>query len=562
MKLSESLDLLELLYDQLNKDAGEEGHELWWKYVAKLCSQSYWAFLRIGLGYRWMDPYWHGEVISTFIDQNVGNDKVVILPRGSGKTAMITTPYPVWKICQNPLLLCQITNAAEDKARAFTKTVANLLTKTPRIKKLYPMIKPATGAWSVKGYRLDTEFLMNQLRESGVEQEGALDRTDPTLASYGMRGNITGAHVGLQLHDDLITHEIARSPLLLERCEQFLKEAFRCCDAHGEIMIAGTRWLYGDYYGKILEGDLSAHKGPFKVLKHGVYKPDGSLVWPQRTFFDMSGNLNMAGYTEDQLTEAKKDSFFSALYLCEPKSEHESVLDVTMVNVFDTLPFPIGYMDFVCFEKEGAGSMIAENFSHQCRQEGRHEIRVTTVSSGRKLSKEAKIASILGTEVNNGRLHVHRTVWKGNDNLGDEMRRFGQSVGHDDLLDCCTYLAKLAKEPKPNEMPRPVIIIDPGFTDKKQSDPTAIVCGVRMNGDLWILDARRIRTVRPEVLSAEIFRMYYHWNNAEKKAVTTKRKVYNGVRGFYSLTRGRGNQSRVKEGGFTVDLSLLGYKKD
>lgn len=557
----ESLDLLELLYDQLSKDAGEEGHNLWWRYVAKLCSQSYWAFLRVGLGYRWMDPYWHGEVIANFIDQNIGNDKVIILPRGSGKTATVTTPYPVWRICQDPLLLCQITNAAEDKARMFTSTVATLLTKTPRISRMYPMIKPKVGSWSAKGYKLDTEFLINQLKEEGMENEGALDRTDPTLASYGMRGNITGAHVGLQLHDDLITHEIARSPLLLERCEQFLKEAFRCCDAHGEIVIAGTRWLYGDYYGKLLEGELSAHKGPFKVLKHGVYKADGvTLVWPQSTYIDMSGNLQMAGYTEEQLDEAKKDSFFSALYLCEPRSEHEAILDSSMVNVFDTVPFPVGYMDGVCFEKEGAGAMIAENFSHQCRMEGRHEIRVTTVSAGRKLSKEAKIATTLGNEVNNGRLHVNRTVWKGNDNLGDEMRRFGTAKGHDDLLDCCTYLARLAKEPKPNEMPRPMIVIDPGFTDKKSSDPTAIVCGVRFNGDLWILDAKRIRTTRPEVLASEIFRMFYHWNNAEKKAVTQNKKVYTGVRGFYSLTRGRTKSREIQQGGFTVDLSLLKNK--
>jgi hypothetical protein len=461
-------------------------------------------------------------------------------------------------------LLCQITNAAEDKAQDFTSTVASLLVKTPRIQRMFPLIKPRKGEWSKKGYKLDTRYLMDQLREGKVSMEGAVARTDPTLRSYGMRGNITGAHVGLQLHDDLITHEVARSPQLLQRCESFLKEAFRCCDAHGEIIVCGTRWLFSDYYGKLLDGELSAHKGPFKVLKHGVYKDDGSLVWPQSTFFDASGNLDKAGYTNDQLEAAKKDSFFAALYLCEPRMEGEQLLESSMVNVFDDVPFPVGHIDCVVFEKEGAGEMISQAFSQQCRLEGRQEIRISTVSAGRKDKKEVRIISILGQEVNAGRLHVHRNVWKGNGNLGDEMRVFPQKGNgiHDDLLDCATYLVKLCKEPRPGELPRPTIVVDPAWTAKSTSDPTAIMIGVRLNGEIWILDSKRIKTTRPEILSQEIFRIYYQWNNVDKKAVISPKNRYNGVRGFYSLTRGKTRSHKgIKHGDFTVDLGLLQREK-
>lgn len=557
-KLYESLELLDHVYRN-NPDETE-----WWKYVARLCCQSYWAFLRVGLGYRWMDPFWHGEVIAKFIDLNNDNDKLIILPRGSGKTATITTPYPVWKLCQNPFLLCQITNAAEDKAQAFTSTVAQLLVKTPRLKRMFPLVKPTTGQWSRKGYKLDTQFLMDSIQDGSMAMEGAVARTDPTLSSYGMRGNITGAHVGLQLHDDLITHEVARSPQLLLRCEDFLKEAFRCCDAHGEIIVCGTRWLFSDYYGKLLDGELSAHKGPFKVLKHGVYKENGDLVWPQRTFFDASGNLQKAGYTEEQLDAAKKDQFFAALYLCEPRAEGEQILEVSMVDIFETVPFPIGHIDCVVFEKEGAGEMISQAFSQQCRLEGRQEIRISTVSAGRTEKKEARITTILGNEINGGKLHVHRNVWKGNGNLGDEMRVFPQKGSgiHDDLLDCATYLVKLCKEPRPGELPRPIIIVDPAWTAKSTSDPTAIMIGVKLNGETWILDSKRIKTIRPEILSQEIFRIYYQWNNTEKKAVVSPKTRYNGVRGFYSLTRGKPRSSRgIEHGNFTVDLGLLQREK-
>lgn len=553
-KLYDSLELLEYIYDN------EQDEDRFWQLLGKLCAQSYWAFLRVVLGYRWMDPYWHGEEISNFIEHSKDQNKVIILPRSSGKTAMITTTYPVWKICQNPFALCQITNAAEDKASSFLSTVAALLIKNPRIKRMYPLIMPEKGKWSTKGYKLDTERMLKILRAEGAEGEGSIERTDPTLRSYGMRGNITGAHVTLQLHDDLISHEVAISRALLARAEAFLREGFRVVDAHGEVIVAGTRWVYYDFYGKILEGDLQANGKEWRMMKRGIFKPDGTLVWPQRTFIDMSGNISVAGYTEEQVEGFKKDPYYAALYLSDPKQENASDIDTTMVNVFESLPFPVGYIDRVVFETNGGGEVIANAFVEQCRKEGRHEIKIGKVRA-EKGEKHTKISIVLGNEVNNGRFRISRLLWKGNDGLGQELREFPGSK-HDDLLDCVCYIAKIAREPKPNELPRPVIIVDPAWTTKSGSDPTAIVCGLRMNGDLWILDAKRLRTSRPEVLAQEIFRMYYQWNNAEKKAISTPKKVYSGVRSFRSLIKGKSaRRSSMYNGGFTVDLSSLGFKK-
>ena len=508
-----------------------------------------------------MDPFWHGELISNFIEHNEGKNKVIILPRASGKTAVITTTYPVWQICKNPFALVQITNAAEDKAAAFTSTVAAILVKTPRLKKMFPMIKPTPGKWSMKGYKLDTEYIMKYMRDQGLDHEGAIERTDFTLKSYGMRGNITGAHVILQLHDDLISHEVAQSPALLARCEAFLREAFRVVDAHGEVLVAGTRWLYSDFYGKLLDNQLTANGRPWQILKHGIYKSDGTLAWPQRTFVDIGGKMSVSGYTDKQVEGFKADPFFAALYLCEPKQEGTSELDTSMIQVYDDLPFPVGFIDRVVFETNGAGEMMANSFIDQCRREGRHEIRVGKIKAPRAMNKQARIVSLLGAEVNSGRVHIPRELWAPNSGLGAQMREFG-ATERDDLLDATAYVCKLARDSEEPNLPRPVIMIDPSWAGKKTSDGTAIVCGVRVKGDLWILDAREIRTARNEVLAQEIFRMYYQWNNKEKKSGESRKKVYNGVRGFKSLTsRSVSRRGRIRNGGFTVDLSLIGYKK-
>jgi len=550
-KLYKSLEIIEYLYEQ----DGDE--DKFWGHLSQLCKQSYWAFLRVALGYRWMDPYWHGEEITTFIENTIGQDRVIILPRGSGKTAMISTTYPVWAICKNPFSLCQITNAAEEKAAIFTKTVANILIKSPRIKRMYPLIKKDPNQWGMAGYKLDTEAIMRHLRETGGG-EGVIERTDPTLRSYGMRGNITGAHVTLQVHDDLISSEVSKSPTLLTKAEDFLREGIRCCDAQGEVLVAGTRWLYHDFYGKIINGELVGSKGQFEVLKRGILKPDGSLVWPQRTFIDMSGAITVAGYTEEQLEGFKKDPNYDALYLSDPKSENSSPLDITMVHIEDHIPFITGKMDRVIFETNSGGEIIANTFSEQCRREGRYEIRVGKIHT--KVTKTVRIDTLLGAEINGGKFHVLKDLWSGRDGLYEELREYPKGR-HDDLLDCCAYLAKACVEPRPGEPPRPVIVIDPAWTTTQSSDPTALVCGVRVNGDLWILAARRIRTSRPEVLAQEIFRMYYMWNNVEQKATIKPKKVYNGVRSFNSLVRGRSTSRGIRNGGFTVDLEFFNKRK-
>lgn len=559
--LYDALDVLESVYDANYELEEEERQSLFWQGTAKLCSQSYWAFLRVALGYRWMDPHWHGEVIADFIQKNQNKDKVIILPRSSGKTATVTVPYPAWKLCKDPFTLCQTTNVSDVKAGQFTDATAKIITNTKRIQLLYPLLKKESGAWSKKGYKIDTSKIVEALQEIDPHAGGAVERTDPSLISYGMRGNITGAHVKLQLHDDLISAEVARSGLLIARCEAFLREAFRTCDADGEIIVAGTRWMYDDFYGKLMDGELVAWKGQFEVLKHGIFTKDGELVWPQRTFMDMRGSLQLSGYTMEQVEGFRKDPLYDALYLCEPKSEKNSPLDIQMVQPFDNLPFPVGFMDRVLFEVDSGGKLMYQGFRDQIRLEGREEIKTQEINAPKKISKVMRIATILGAEVNNGRLHVHRNVWKGGDSLGSQMRSFPKSA-HDDLLDACTYGATYAQEPKHGELPRPIIVVDPAWTQKTTSDPTAIVCMVRVDGDLWILDAKTIRSSRPEVIAQEIFRMYYRWNNPVEKTTKEPKKRYNGVRSFNSLVRGRaGNRTGMKQGGFTVDLSLLGYKK-
>ena len=549
------IEMLEMLRGKVQNEAE------WWACVGKVCQKSYWAFLRIILGYRWMDPYWHGEVITRFIEETRGRDRLIILPRDSGKTASVTVPYIAYKIACDPAALCQLTNANEDKAWQFARTASKIISNNSTFQKAYPHIKPSPEKWGKRGYEIDVSFLLQ-------DQSASIDRTDPSINAYGVKGNITGAHVNLQMHDDLINHETIKSPLKMQHVESFLKEAFRCCVAHGEIFISGTRWLYHDVYGEVLGGRIKAHKGRFAVLKHGIYRANGEICWPQRTFIDQKGHESKAGYTVEQVEGFKSDPLFPALYLCEPKSSENSDIDSELVQVFKIkdMPFETGPVQGVYIEGSNAGTMLADAFKQMLMDEGRR-IRVETITA-KGQSKDTRIKVYLGTYANSGKLHVNEEAWRGTHSLGTQIRNY--PAGKDDMIDAATYVCKLAKEPPAGEPPRITLVVDPAFTNDRHSDYTAIVCGVKYLGEVWILDSYQLKTTKPMVIGRQIIKMHDKWENAMSYAQRSahKQKVgYNGLRTFSSRWRngfrGRSGGSRGVESSrsFYIDTSALGWKK-
>lgn len=471
---------------------------LFWTQLGKICKEDYWAFLRFILRLRFLDPWWHGEVIIDFIQETQGEDRIVIVPRDHGKSSTITTPYPCWRVAQDPGLRTQTTNAGEGKARDMVRAQADTITKNDRYRRCFPEIVPGT-IWSRDGYFLDAHQALDD------DIDGSVERIDPSFKGYGVKGNITGAHVGLQIHDDLISFQTFQSKVEMERVRQFLSEAFRCCETGGEILICCTRWTYHDVYGSIESGELCAHKGPFKVLKRGIFNDKGELVWPQRTYIDLAGKKQKSGYTKVAVESLKKQPLFSALYLGEPLADEDVQFELDLIGRFEIPPFDTGPCRSVGVEIESQAKPFVSTIEMMKRQENRR-FRLDVLTSGH-VKKETRIQGILGPIIERGQLWMPERVWKSAGDLGEELRTF--PVGSDDLLDAAAYCAKNAPKHTPGRPPTPYVACDPAWSDAgKWVDASGIVCGCWFEEDFYILATKKIQTSRPEILVRMIFRMY------------------------------------------------------
>lgn len=471
-----------------------------------------------------MDPWLHGDVICRFLEENSNRDLMFLLPRGCGKSGMITVPFPAYQLAKNPLGGVIVCNATEEKAAKMAAASAAIITGNTKYRQAYPYIRPSPRNWGTRGYSLDFKKVKN-------EEDGSIERIDAAIGSYGVRGNITGAHLGGIVHDDLINQTISKSPKELETVEKFYAESLNCLDLGSPLIICGTRWSYNDYYGKLETGELGGKEDAVKTLKLGVtYKcPKGEeyLIWPSKTYVDMGVNKTV-GYTKKMVAQSKKTlgTLFSALYYNEPVLAEDIAFDIDLINIYKEATFPTGPVAAVAVEAESQGNALISTIRMLMKQQNRR-FGLKPINSGR-VKKEERIRSTLQPLIRGCELCIRDHDWRRDKGLGYEFRTFPK--GDDDALDALTYLSALCKtNPSPGSLPFIYIVVDPAFTDKSHSDSTAIVAGCRYEDKLWVLSCEKFKTDRTDVITERIFATYdrfQHGAGAKRRSYSMKMKGY------------------------------------
>jgi len=482
--------------------------EEWWLAAGELAKHDYWFYLRYILQYQWMDPWFHGEVICNFLDKYQEESVLVLIPRGHGKTGMITGPRPSWYLARDPFTTCLVVNAREDKAAKFVRTAAATIASNARYRRAFPETQPSVK-WGENGYYVNTSVL--------VAGDASTERTDPSLQSIGVTGNITGSHYGKMILDDLINYEIAKHANQREAIVPFFGEALNCLDPGEPLTICGTRWWEDDFYGLLEEGQLEGNHGKIHVLKIGYAKPNGDLYWPERTYFDLKGVERRAGWTYEKIETQRKNlgSLFSALYLNSPVPEGGEIFETGMVSLFSKHLFQTEGVYAVGVEAEGQGLAFISYLRGAMRDE-HLRFRLKQLDSrigeedNRKVPKEERIQAALQDLMESGNFCVRSDLWNMERGVGWEFKKFPKA--HDDLIDAIAYLALNVKEPPEGMRPMVSIICDPAFSIANTADYTAIVVGCKYQGKLWVLDAYRFQTNSVSSIAKVLFKLYRKYN--------------------------------------------------
>lgn len=467
-----------------------------------------------------MDPWLHGEEIVKFLEANWGVPKLILMPRGTGKSGAISIPLPAYQLAKYRKNLTLVCNAVESDAADMAASSAQIISHCELYKRCFPKVLPS-DYWGKGGYFL----------------EGEARRRNANIGSYGVRGNVTGSHVDTILADDLISSKTAQSMAEVEQAERFLKELTNCLDPGGDLLVIGTRWFYDDFYGKLINSEIVPRGGALQVLKLGIYDKNGDIIFPKRAYFDL-GTSKQVGYDEEDLAALRitQGPLFPALYLNEPVANENALFELERIQTFNSyseLPFKLSGVSSVVIETEAQGHALYSVLMDTARDEGRIlpkvEKAISSQTKFNKMKKQDRIKAVLQPLIANGDLYLLSGLWKPDNSIGEELRRFDR--WRDDAIDSLVWSIYFARDTKPGDNPKACIGVDPAFTDSKNSDFTAITTIVKYDSKIYVLDCRKFKTAHVDVTCREIFKSI---ENINKISARIKKQSKPQVHGFVS----------------------------
>ena len=171
------------------------------------------------------------------------------VPRGVGKTTLITISYTIQRILRDPNISILICNEREQNAKDFLSSIKHHFDGNDLLRALFPEICPD-----------DTHAETWSSTRITVKRQTA--RLEPTVFIIGVGGTVTGTHPDLILVDDMLSREAMENSRvgggqLMQQLNRWLHQLKPLLNYQykpfPEILFIGTRWWFGDSYEHIEE---------------------------------------------------------------------------------------------------------------------------------------------------------------------------------------------------------------------------------------------------------------------------------------------------------------------
>lgn len=281
--------------------------------------------------------------------------KLILVPRGVGKSACITKGLPILRVLRDPEYATLIANETAELASAFLQDIKFEFENNELLHVLFPEVYTpdyASPVW--KADRI-------------ITKRKKTNPTSPTVLATGVGGTKTGVHQNEAICDDLLSQnaaeaayrgnssEIEATNRWIDRLPPLLKAPKR-----DPMIFIGTRWWEGDSYEYVEEkwGRGEEPREFIWTLKLPAQKlewDDGMIDRPAETqqiklyrrgdvavfkfpAIDMNGRpIFPERYDLDELQEMQEEDpvFFAGQYLLEPTAGAASVLDPGWLKTYE-----------------------------------------------------------------------------------------------------------------------------------------------------------------------------------------------------------------------------------
>lgn len=253
--------------------------------------------------------------------------RLIKVPRGVGKSTLVTQGYALQQALKYPDLAMLIINETERGATKFLASIKQQITDNEFLRALFPERCPT-----------DAEKECRKWSETEIVLPGSPARKESTMQAIGVGGSITGLHPDLAIVDDMISDEAmenARAGLfsLMEKTNRWisrLRPIVNTGQPHFGITFIGTPWWEDDSYTFVEKafgyGDTrtpfrlktTTPQGTVQVACHRI----GDLAVFNRPILEHGTSWFPERWPDDKLAKMRVDDplLFAANMMLDPRA--------------------------------------------------------------------------------------------------------------------------------------------------------------------------------------------------------------------------------------------------
>lgn len=211
--------------------------------------KDFWSFVTECLGHRknaelgWKDLVQEHKDLCDFLQHDKHKFKLILMPRYSLKSCIANAGCNLWDLVKNENKKILIYSDSAGKAEGFLSDIKN-------------HIEGKAGNSVFRDYYPDWETDSHK----GTWNQSQIDVSvrkahskEPSIDTGGIESSKVGLHYHKIVFDDIVSDLNVTTKAQMDKVWDCYRKSLSLLEPGGEVVVIGTRWNFGDAYGRILE---------------------------------------------------------------------------------------------------------------------------------------------------------------------------------------------------------------------------------------------------------------------------------------------------------------------